>query len=218
MTLNKETERAVVQQLGSCKRIAARIKILEKQQAGGGIAIRALHEDDQLQALHRKLRSMPSYLYLDRRELELEAAAHQYIRERPAGLHSQLAAADRARGAAGEDREALLAIRRGIERVIAARTGVREGFAGILDRLSELQDLERRREEIEWALHALEEYKPEYARLLRLRYVESEPVDRVTEQLGVVKQTFYRWRKKAIEEYARIAGIGDGAAPDERPG
>ncbi|MGG1598051.1 sigma factor-like helix-turn-helix DNA-binding protein, partial [Paenibacillus naphthalenovorans] len=51
-----------------------------------------------------------------------------------------------------------------------------------------------------------EAYKPEYARLLRLRYVEGKQPSEVAAELGIAERTFRSWKEKAEKEFVRLAG------------
>lgn len=61
--------------------------------------------------------------------------------------------------------------------------------------------------QVDDVLDALASYKPEYAKLLRLRYIEDMQAGEVAEQLGVVRRTFERWQPKAIAEYRKLASM-----------
>ncbi|MEO3944099.1 DUF1492 domain-containing protein [Gorillibacterium sp. CAU 1737] len=196
----------VIQQLKGYKRIVSRIKYLEKFPVGGGIRLSTISQDDNLQQLHRQLRTMPTTAYLTKREQELEKTAHSYLTRYPTGTKAQLR---EVQGLYSEDREdegKLREVEQKIRKVLETRTGQSEGFHGVLERLSEIQDLEQEKEQIDNALEALGEYKPEYAELLRLRYIEGKAVDQVADDLAISRVTFFRWKTRSLEEYANVAG------------
>jgi tetratricopeptide (TPR) repeat protein len=200
-------EQMVIDQLHGYKRIVARMKILEKYPIGNGMYLSAIQGDDRLQALHRQLRGLPSYMYLTQRELKLEGTAIAYLRKYPAGTKSQLNEIRQQQGLDDEDQKLLRELEVKIQKVIEARCGIVDGYDAVIERLSEMQDLEQEMSGIDRALDALAEYKPQYAALLRLRYIEDKPVDEVLDLLKTAKRTYERWRPKAIEEYAGIVGI-----------
>ncbi|MCM3630508.1 RNA polymerase subunit sigma-24 [Paenibacillus glycanilyticus] len=164
--------------------------------------MRRLNQDDKLLALHQSLRGMPSYKYLTKREQKLERAANAYLSKQRNGLKSQLA--EIPKETENEEDEMLLAELRGkIKNVIAARgyEDTRNDFEAVLDRITELQVLQEELSQIDTILLALECYKPNLSKLLRLRYVEGESVEETIGLLGIVERTYKRWRKQAIEQY-----------------
>ncbi|MFF2093729.1 RNA polymerase subunit sigma-24 [Paenibacillus sp. NPDC058174] len=199
-------EQDVVEQLKAYKRLVARKKWIEKQPVGSGVTISSVYEDDKLQELHRELRRMPSYMYLNKREQQLEQAAHAHLTQHPVGTKAQLREVKQAAGNAEPGDEKLLReLARKIEKVIEARAGsAAEGYEGVINRLSELQDIERQLQSIDQAMEALQTCFPEYERLLRLRYIEGRPADFVASELGIVDRTFRRWRQKASLELVRF--------------
>jgi len=96
------TEQQAIELLSSYRQKQARLQVLSSYSVGAGITISRLNEDDHLQELHRKLRGLPSYLYLSAKEQRLEATAHAYLERYPAGTRAQLAAVPR-EGADEED-------------------------------------------------------------------------------------------------------------------
>ncbi|MGG1597628.1 DUF1492 domain-containing protein, partial [Paenibacillus naphthalenovorans] len=50
-----------------------------------------------------------------------------------------------------------------------------------------------------------EAYKPEYARLLRLRYIDNLSVEDTCRRLSIVERTYKRWRKKSVDEYIKLS-------------
>lgn len=197
----------VVEKLSSYRRLIARMKQLEKTNVGPGIRLSVVSEDDKLQELHRELRKLPSYMYLDERERQIETAAHANLTRYPLGTKAQLKEVKRVRESASPEDEQLLKELEGkIKKVLEARAGSAssEGYMGVLDKISELQDLERQKKEIDEALEALEEFEPQYARLLRLRYIEGKQAEFVASELGIVDRTFRRWKTKAVQELVRF--------------
>lgn len=198
-------ESLVIEQLSSYRKKMARIEVLSTYSVGGGITVSRLNEDDQLQELHRKLRGLPSYMYLNKREQELEHAAHAYLGGRyPSGVKSQKWAIPED-GVDEEDTKLLRELRSRIERVIEARGwDVRDDIDEVLSRVAELQDLRAEVERVDFILDALEAYKPDYARLLRVTYVDGAPWEEACRELRVSKDVYYRRREKALAEYGRL--------------
>ncbi|QGQ93949.1 RNA polymerase subunit sigma-24 [Paenibacillus psychroresistens] len=208
--MNTEDAAINAQALGNLKgykRLLARIKLLEKYPIGNGMYLTSFHEDDKLQSLHKQLKGIPSYMYLSKHEQELEAIAVAYLEKYPTGTRSQLNEVKSIKPVNEEDRKMFKELKRKIEKVIEARTGSYDGYDGVIKRLSELQDLQKQKETIEFSLDVLAEYQPDYAQLLRLRYIESKSVDEITIQLDTSRRTFDRWLAKANEEYAALASV-----------
>jgi len=197
----------IIEQLKNYKRICARIQVLSTYSVGMGITISRLNEDDQLQELHRKLRGLPSYMYLNKHEQELEMTAHAYLTRYPAGTRAQLAAIPKT-GANEEDEKKLKEIRKKIRKVIEARgwNWPDDVFDKVIERVTELQDLLEQKKRIDTAMTALESYKPEYAKLLRRVYIDDMPVEDVAEEMGIGERTFWRWKTKAEKEFTKLAG------------
>ncbi|SCW86204.1 hypothetical protein SAMN04487970_10779 [Paenibacillus tianmuensis] len=182
------------------------MKVLEKYPIGAGMSLNVVNEDDKLQELHRQLRGLPSYMYLTKREQQLESVAHTYLARYPAGTRAQLAAVPPS-GADAEDEKLLRELRGKIEKVIEARGGRLDDFEAAVERISELQDLEQQKQYIEHTLKVFEEYKPQYAKLLWLQYIEDKPIEDVVTELRIVRRTYGRWRSKALEEYGKLIGM-----------
>lgn len=198
------TEQQVIEQLSQYRRNQARIEVLSTYSVGAGITVSRLNEEDQLQELHAKLRGLPSYMYLNKHEQKLEQVANAYMTWYPAGVVAQKRAVP-VDVMDDEDRKLLQEVRNKIQRVIEARGyDMRSDIDEILDRLTELQDLQAEVNRIDTVLRALERYKPEYEKLLRLRYINELSAGEVAKQLGIVRKTFDRWRNQAIEEYIRL--------------
>lgn len=191
----------VVERLEEYRQALARIKVLSSYSVGAGITISRLNEDDHLQELHRKLRGRPSYLYLTKREQQLETVAHAHLVEYPAGTKAQLAAIPEM-GIDPEDDQLLQELRRKIQKVIDSRQGLGDGFSGVLNRLAALQDLQTEVKNVDLVL---ENCKPEYAELLKLRYVEQLTVDNVAARMHITRRTYARWLKEAFCEFERLS-------------
>ncbi|ASA22330.1 DUF1492 domain-containing protein [Paenibacillus donghaensis] len=198
------TEQQVIDQLTGYRQKQARIQALGTYTVGSGIQISRLNDEDQLQQLHRRLRGLPSYMYLGKRDLQLEATAHAYLTFYPAGVRSQRNAIPDI-GAYQEDDELLQELRAKIAKVIDARTGCKYDLDEVLERLSELQDLQAEVQRVDDLLSLLEEYKPDYAKLLRLKYIQDMDVPETCKRLAVVEKTYYRWRKRAIDEFSKLS-------------
>ncbi|MEK5235447.1 DUF1492 domain-containing protein [Paenibacillus sp. FSL L8-0470] len=197
-------EQQAIEQLSSYRQKQARIQALGMYSVGGGIQISRLIEEDHLQQLHRRLRGLPSYMYLSKREQELEATAHAYLTFYPAGIRTQRNAIPDI-GAYEEDDELLQELRAKIAKVIDARAGSKYDLDEVLDRLSELQDLQAEIKRMDDLLSLLEGYKPEYAKLLRLKYIQDMDVPETCKRLAVVEKTYYRWRKRALDEFSKLS-------------
>lgn len=197
------TEQTVIDQLTSYRQMRARIKILSEHNIGCGITVSRVGEEDQLQALHKRLRGLPSYMYLSGHEQRLEATAHAYLRRYPAGTKAQLHAVP-AGAMDEEDDKDLQEIRRRIRKVIETRGLYMDDVDEVLERLAELQDLQAEVKRIDNVLEALAEYKPDYARLLWLRYVEGLTPAKVASAMFISPATYRRRKEKAIHEFGRI--------------
>jgi DNA-directed RNA polymerase specialized sigma24 family protein len=202
-----DNEQDIIGQFTSYKRLKARKRQLEGMQIGPGLRLSAVQEDDSLQELHRQLRKLPSYLYLDEHEQKLESAAHANLKAYPLGTRAQLKAViDSGAAATPADRKLLKELQGKIEKVLEAREGLGgfEGYMGVIDKISELQDIDRQLAAVDQALEALDACEPDYARLIRLRYIEGKPAEFVASELGVVDRTFRRWKQKALAEVVRF--------------
>jgi DNA-directed RNA polymerase specialized sigma24 family protein len=198
-------EQQVIEQLSQYRQKKARIQALSTYSVGAGITVSRLNEDDQLQELHRKLRGLPTYMYLSAREQKLENVAHAYMTRYPAGVKAQMQAVP-VQVLDPEDTELLQELRRKIQKVIEARGyDIRNGIEEIMERLTELQDLQAEVNRIDTVLDALEEFKPNYAKLLRMRFVDGVDPGEAAREFNIVRQTFYKWQQKAIEEFCRLA-------------
>ncbi|MBX4145952.1 RNA polymerase subunit sigma-24 [Paenibacillus lautus] len=198
-------EQQVIEQLSQYRQKKARIQALSTYSVGAGITVSRLNEDDQLQELHRRLRGLPSYMYLSGYEQKLENVAHAYMTRYPVGVKAQKESIP-AQVMDPEDTELLQELRRKIQKVIEARGyDIRNGIEEIMERLTELQDLQAEVNRIDTVLDALEQYKPDYAKLLRLHLIDGVPWDKATKELSISKDVFYRWRKKALTEYEKLA-------------
>ncbi|WP_138751869.1 ECF-type sigma factor [Paenibacillus sinopodophylli] len=199
------TEQETIEQLSNYKRMMARISVLENYSIGVGMTVSRLNGDDQLQDLHRRLRVMPSYMYLGKREQQLEAIAHAYLSQYPAGVKSQLAVIPQY-GADAEDDKLLQELRTKISKVIAARGyDIRDDLDAVLDRLTELQDLQDEINRIDTVLAALETYKPDYAEVLKMVHVEGHRVDEIRNLLSISNRTYWRRVADAEREYKMLA-------------
>jgi hypothetical protein len=201
-------EQRVIEQLRSYNTIVGRIKILEKYPLGNGMHLtEPYNEDDKLQALHRQLRGLPSYMYLTKREQKLESVANAYLTRHPAGIKSQHYTVKQIRGVDDEDRKLIKELASKIRKVMDTRHGALDEFEAALRRVSELQDLQQEKDMIDSVLNTMVEYKPHYRNLLVYRYIEDKPVDIVSRELNIHRSTFDKWRKAAINEYANLSGM-----------
>lgn len=201
-------EQRVIEQLRNYKTIDGRIKILEKYPIGYGMYLTEQYsEDDKLQALHRQLRGLPSYMYLTKHEQKLESIANAYLTRHPTGIKSQHYTVKQIRAVDDEDRKLIKELAGKIRKVIDTRQGALDEFEAALKRVSELQDLQHEKDLIDTVLNTMSEYKPHYRDLLVFRYIEDEPVEIVSRKLNIHRSTFDKWRKAAINEYANLSGM-----------
>ncbi|MBU5670264.1 RNA polymerase subunit sigma-24 [Paenibacillus brevis] len=199
-------ETRVIDQLSKYRELTGRIRILESYKIGAGMTVSRLNEDDQLQDLHRKLKGMPSYMYLNKHEQKLEQTAHAYLDRYPAGTRAQKRAIP-LRGIDRADDKLLWEIRKKIQRVIDARGGCSSDLDDVLERVAELQELQDEKSEIDKILEVMSETHSHFAELLRLRYIQGMPVADVATELCIVPRTFDRWRPIAISKYGELAGM-----------
>lgn len=200
------TEQEVIEQLSNYRRLQARMQVLSNYSVGAGITISRMNEDDHLQELHNKLRGLPSYMYLSKREQQLETVAHTYLNNYPTGVKSQQRAIQSTVGLDDEDERLLTELKSKIAKVIAARGyGIRDDIDAVIAHISELQDIQLDIKRIDDVLSAVERLQPRYAELLRLRYIDKLPIAKVSELLGVSERTFRRWNDRAISDYSMLA-------------
>lgn len=198
------SSKRAIEQLSGYKAIVARIRMLEHYPVGAGICISAVNREDHLHELHERLRELPSYMYLSKHEQKLESVAYAYLTRYPAGTENQLAEVRKVKGADEEDERLLRELRGKIRKVIEARSGLPGALDSVSGRLSELQELERRKKQIEWGLEVLEECKPEYGRLLRLQYMEGKTTAAIATELQIEERTFRRWKLEALKLYGKF--------------
>lgn len=201
------TEQEVIDQLTQYRKKQARIQVLSTYPVGAGITVSRLNEDDQLQDLHARLRGLPSYMYLSKHEQELEQAANAYLTRYPAGVKAQQRAIRQIRPVGEEDSQLITELYVKISKVVEARVGQREQseIDMILDRMTELQDLQAEVNRVDTVLNALEQYKPDYAQLLRMIYVDGLEIEEIAYKMQLTERTIDRRRKKAESEYVSLA-------------
>lgn len=68
----------------------------------------------------------------------------------------------------------------------------------------EMRELRTALDRIDTVMKALEEYKPDYAMLLRLRYIDGWKVEDAAAEMYISGRTFRRWRDRAIGEFAKV--------------
>lgn len=200
------TEQQVIEQLSQYRQKKARIQALSTYSVGAGITVSRLNEDDQLQELHRKLRGLPSYMYLSAREQELESIAHAYLGGKyPSGIKMQKRAVS-VDVMDDEDQKLLREVRGKIQKVIEARGyELRDGIDQIIERLTELQDLQAEIDRIDFLLSTLEAYRPNDAELLRLIYADGIEIPDIADKLQLTERTICRRRRVAESEYIQLA-------------
>ncbi|GAC42821.1 hypothetical protein [Paenibacillus popilliae] len=201
-----QIEQQVIKQLTGYCDIIGRLRVLETYSVGNGITVSRLNEDDHLQELHRKLRGLPSYMYLTPHEQRLEAVAHAYLGIYPTGTLKQRQAVSECISDDDEDRELLNELRKKIQKVIEARTGTPEGYEAILEQLAEYQDLQAEKQRIDAVLGAMKEQYPEHETLIRLHLIEGKSWINVSKMMHISKSVFYRLRRVALANYALLAG------------
>lgn len=200
------TEQEAIEQLTNYKRLQARMHLLSNYSVGAGITVSRLNEDDQLQELHRKLRGLPTYMYLSKREQKLETVAHTYLNGKyPSGIQSQQRAVQ-AVGYDDEDKRLLQELKQKLAKVMAARGyDERADLDAVLERVAEYQDIQAELKQIDDTLAALKKYKPDYEGLLRWRYIEGLTAQETASKMRIAERTLRSWRTKAISEYIRLA-------------
>lgn len=198
-------EKEVINQLSQYRQKQARIKVLSTYSVGAGITVSRLNQDDQLQELHAKLRNMPSYMYLSPYEQKLETAANAYMTDYPAGIKAQCKAVP-VNVMDDEDRALLQSVRQKIQKVIAARGyEVRDDIDKVIERVTELQDLQAEVARVDFILEKLNEYKPYHTALLTLFYVDGLTIEDLTQKLENSESTVRRKLRTAEREYVKLA-------------
>lgn len=195
-------EQHALDQLSAYKRLLKRIRILETYPVTGGILLKTIVGDDRLQELHSKLRGLPSYMYLTEREQRLEATAHAYLTRYPTGTRAQLREVRSCTAMDREDEKLIKELAGKIQNVIDARGGGQvDVFDEVLERISELQELEEQKQYFESTVEALE---GKYGQILRLQYIEfKKPLD-IADEMGVSLPTLYKWRRQALAAYGEL--------------
>ncbi|MGG4397225.1 DUF1492 domain-containing protein [Paenibacillus thiaminolyticus] len=196
------TDQHALDQLLAYKRLLTRIKVLETYPVTGGILLRTIAGDDRLQELHKKLRGLPSYMYLTKHEQRIEQTAHAYLTRYPAGTQAQLNEVRQCVGNDVEDDKLLKELAGKIQKVIDARGGGQvDDFEGVLERISELQELEAQKKYFESTVETL---GGKYGRILRLQYIDfQEPMD-IADEMGISLPTLYKWRRQALSAYGKL--------------
>lgn len=187
----------------------ARIKVLKLQPLGMGYyTVADAAKDDKLMELHKQLRGLPSYMYLTPREQQLESSAHMHLTRYPAGIQSQYREVAGLKDDDPEEAHRLHELRESIGKVLEARTCQPEGIDEVLERMTELQGLEAKREYYNNALEVLDERFPGYGRLLHFRYAEGKAPAEIMQEMQASKTTYYRWEQEAIAELSKILNVG----------
>ncbi|MED0670627.1 RNA polymerase subunit sigma-24 [Aneurinibacillus aneurinilyticus] len=204
--ITPRVEQLVITQLSNYQDIVDRLRVLQTYSVGNGITVSRLSEDDHLQDLHRKLRGMPRYMYLTMKEQKLEQTVNAYLFNHPAGTRAQLKAIQECRPVDRKDEKALQEVIQKISRVVEARAGRRDDLAEVLERVAKFQDLQAEKDQIDKVLEVMKEQYAHFADLLRLHYIEKKSWKEITMIMGISKSVFYRWRPRALEKYAHLAG------------
>jgi hypothetical protein len=200
-------EESAIEELKGYKGLVGRVKVIEKYPIGNGMYLESNNPDDKLQDLHKQLKEIPSYMYLNGYEQGIEQTTFEYLTKFPLGTRSQLQAVRNIPTADEEDDKRLGTLQRKIKKIMDARRGDTDGFKGVLDRLNEMQGLQDQINRIDHILDVMDDYKPHYARLLKLKYLEDHTVEVVAEKLSISRKTYERWRPKAVEEYIFLSGM-----------
>lgn len=205
--MNGPAEQVVIDQLKNYRRLVGKIETLSRYPIGFGMSILSTNEDDRLQELHHILRGMPSNVYLNKSERELEAVAIAYLTNFPLGTRSQIHEIKNIHAVDEEDDKKLKLLAYKISNVLDARG--RDGFThkDYVKRISELQELHEEKQIIDNTLEVMEGYEPSYAVLLRKQYLEGGKVAEVALDLGISRKTYDRRRYRALMEYAHLAGL-----------
>lgn len=198
-------ETRVIDQLSRYSDISGRIRVLSTYSVGMGMTISRLNQDDQLQELHKRLRSMPSYMYLSKYEQKLEQVAHANLTRYPAGARAQKHAIP-LRGSSPDEDKLLYDLRKKIQKVIDARGCFTSDLDEVLERMAELQELQDEKQKIDHVLEIMGENHSHLSELMRLYYILGKSWREVIDIMGISKSVFYRWRQAAIEKYAILSG------------
>ncbi|GIP17781.1 hypothetical protein J40TS1_34230 [Paenibacillus montaniterrae] len=152
------------------------------------------------------MRGLPTYMYLSKKEQQLETVAHAYLGGKyPAGIKSQHRAIATV-GVDEEDTKTLQDLKFKIARVLAARGyDERNDIDKVLDIIAEMQDIQIELKRIDNVLAALEQYKPDFAKLLKYKYIDGYSSTTAAVALNITERTFVRWHKRAIAEYLELA-------------
>lgn len=193
-----------IERLSKYRQHQARIRVLSTYSVGCGITLSRISETDQLQQLHERLRPLRSHMYLTKREQKIETAAHANLGSYPAGTKAQRDAIPK-EGRTPEETRLLNELRGNVEGIIKARGGERDDIDEVIARITELQDLQAEVARLDQILTELETYRPNDARLLRVRYVEGKEPDAAASDLGITRPTFTRWQRRAAAEFERLA-------------
>lgn len=195
-------EQHAIDQLQGYKRLLTRIRVLETYPVTGGILLKTISEDDRLQELHNKLRGLPSYMYLTRREQRLEETAHAYLSRYPSGTKAQLSEIKQCNAVDPEDGKLLRELAAKIQNVIDARGGGKvNDFEEVLERIAELQELEGQKLYFESTLETL---GGKHGRILTLQYVDFKGPMAIADEMGIALPTMYKWRRLALHAYGEL--------------
>ncbi|CDN45367.1 MULTISPECIES: hypothetical protein [Paenibacillus] len=200
---NKQVESLVRDAAKRYRAIGVQAKALGNYSIGGGMTVSRLNQEDQLQDLHKRLRPMPSYMYLNAHEQKLETVAHAYLDKYPAGTKAQLAAIPK-KGADLEDDRLLRELRGKVEKVVEARAGRQGDYDAVIERMTKLQALLEEKEQTDEAVRLVEEERDGFGQLIRLYYLEQRTADSAAIALCVSRPTFFRWKPQAARMFLRV--------------
>lgn len=200
-------EEAVIKELAEYKRLSNRLRVLNKQTIGVGMSMEFSNPDDKLKDLHSRLKPLASYMYLSKKEQELETIAHAYLPRYALGTKSQLSDIRELVGNDAEDDKLLRGLEHKVEKVLESRRGDIEGYEGILNRMVEMQDIQDKLSPIESIFDIMQERKPHHVSILKLYIIDKMDLEIVIQKLCTSRTVFFRWRLKAIEQYAELSGL-----------
>ncbi|PLT47082.1 RNA polymerase subunit sigma-24 [Paenibacillus sp. FSL W8-1187] len=202
---NRQLESLVRDECRRWRELKMQVKVLGSYSIGAGMTVSRLNQEDQLQDLHRRLKGMPSYMYLNAREQKLETIANAYLDpdKHPVGTKAQLAAIP-TRGNDLEDDRLLRELRGKLEKVIEARAGRIGDYDAVLERMAKLQRLQAELEQLEETMRLAEEQQEGYGSLIRLYYVEKRTAEACAMALCISRPTFFRWKPQAARLFLRI--------------
>lgn len=207
LLIKNNVEELVIEELAEYKKLSNRLRILNKQSIGMGMSMEFTNADDKLKDLHNILKPLKTYMYLTKKERALETIAHAYLPRYALGTKTQLSDIRGLVGNDDEDDKLLRDLERKVEKVYDARHGEIDGYEAVLSRIVEIQEIQDKLSHVESIFDIMDEKKSHYVLLLKMRFIEEEEIEQVMHQLNTSRRVFFRWREKAIDEYASLSGL-----------